>query len=190
MDIKQAISKRRAYRSLEPVDMTADLARDLAKSIQLAPSCYNNQPWRFVFVYEDKVLKKMHTALTPGNRWAQHASMIVAVFSRIDFDCQLRGRDYFLFDTGMATAYLILRATELGLVAHPIAGFSEETVKEVLSIPEDMKVITLVIFGKHSKEIGAYLSEEQAKLERKRPERLPLSDFAHLNKYGNGVTGR
>ncbi|MFX0069218.1 MAG: nitroreductase family protein [Candidatus Hodarchaeota archaeon] len=190
MDVEQAIKERRAYRSLEPVKITEDLVKDLAESIQLAPSCYNNQPWRFVFVYEDEMLKKMHTALTPGNKWAQHASMIVAVFSRIDYDCQLRGRDYFLFDTGIATAYLVLRATELGLVAHPIAGYSEEVVKEVLNIPEDMKVITLVIFGKHTKEIADYLSENQAELERKRPERLPLGDFAYLNKYGSGVTGR
>ncbi|MFX0097022.1 MAG: nitroreductase family protein [Candidatus Hodarchaeota archaeon] len=189
MDIEKAIRERRAYRSLEPVKITKDLVKDLAESIQLAPSCYNNQPWRFVFVYEDEALKKMHTALTPGNKWAQHASMIVAVFSRIDYDCQLRGRDYYLFDTGIATAFLILRATELGLVAHPIAGFSEEVAKKVLEIPEDMKVITLVIFGKHSKEIADYLSEEQVKLERKRPERLPLRDFAYSDKYGSGVTG-
>ncbi|MFX1486473.1 MAG: nitroreductase family protein [Promethearchaeota archaeon] len=188
MNVEEAISKRRAYRSLEPFEITEQLIEDLAKSIQLAPSCFNNQPWRFVFVYEDKALKKMHTALTPANRWAKHASVIVAVFSRADYDCQLKERDYFLFDTGMATAYLILRATELDLVAHPIAGYSEDIVKDILDIPEDMKVITLVIVGKHSKEIADYLSENQKERERKRPERLPLKDFAYLNRYGTGLT--
>lgn len=190
MNVEQAIRERRAYRSLEPAEITEELVAHLAKSVQLTPSCFNNQPWRFVFVYEDEALKKMHTALTPGNRWAQHASMIVAIFSRIDLDCRLKGRDYFLFDTGMATAFLILRATELGFVAHPIAGYSEDVVKDVLGIPEDMKVITLVIFGKHSEEIADYLSENQKELERKRPKRLPLKDFAYLNRYGSALTTR
>jgi len=30
----------------------------------------------------------------------------------------------------MATAFIILRATELGLVAHPIAGYNEDAVKQ------------------------------------------------------------
>jgi hypothetical protein len=51
--------------------------------------------------------------------------MIIAVFSQKDLDCIRRGgREYYLFDTGMATAFMILRAMGLGLVAHPIAGFN------------------------------------------------------------------
>jgi len=32
--------------------------------------------------------------------------MIIAVFSREDLDCRIRGRNYYLFDTGMATAFI------------------------------------------------------------------------------------
>lgn len=44
MDVKEAIRERRAYRSLDPVEITESLIRDLAESAQLAPSCFNNQP--------------------------------------------------------------------------------------------------------------------------------------------------
>ncbi|MCP8305055.1 MAG: nitroreductase family protein, partial [archaeon] len=88
-----------------------------------------------------------------------------------------------LFDTGMATSFLILRATELGLVAHPIAGYNETMVKEILSIPEKYQVITLVNIGKHSETVHPFLSEKQAKIEKKRPERLPLDKFAFINRY-------
>jgi nitroreductase len=183
MDVKQAILTRRAYRSLELVEITEELVRDLAESARLTPSCFNNQPWRFVFVYDPEVLKKLHGAMSRGNQWVQAASMIIAVFSREDLDCRIRGRDYYLFDTGMATAFLMLRATELGLVAHPIAGYKEDQVKEILGIPEDMQVITLVNVGKHSETIGPLLSEKQAETEKKRPERLPLEEFAYANTF-------
>ena len=50
IDIKEGINKRRAYRSLEVIDISPDLIKDLAESAQLAPSCMNNQPCRYIFV--------------------------------------------------------------------------------------------------------------------------------------------
>jgi nitroreductase len=183
MDVKEAIRTRRAYRSLEPIEVTEELVRDLAESAQLTCSCNNNQPWRFVFAYAPDVLKKLHGAMSRGNVWVQAASMIIAVFSRKDLDCLRKGREYYLFDTGMATAFMILRATELGLVAHPIAGFNEDAVKEILDIPEEMRLITLVIVGKRSETISPLLSEKQVEREKKRPERLPLEEFAYMNHF-------
>ena len=109
--------------------------------------------------------------------------MIIAVASRPDLDCQIKGREYYLFDTGMATAFLILRATELGLVAHPIAGYSPKKVRAALGIPDDMTVITLVNVGRHADTIGPLLSDEQAEVEPVRPERLPFEDFAYVDHY-------
>ena len=100
MDVKQAIEKRRAYRSLEHIEITEDLIKDLAQSAQLFCSCFNNQPWRYVFVYDPEMLKKMHVALSQGNEWAQSASMIIAVFSKPELDCIIKDRKYYLFDTG------------------------------------------------------------------------------------------
>ena len=67
MDVKQAIINRRAYRSLEPVEIREELINDLAECAQLSASCFNNQPWLYVFVYDPKVLKEMQEALSPGN---------------------------------------------------------------------------------------------------------------------------
>lgn len=183
MDVKEAINQRRAYRSFEPVAITEDLIKDLAGCAQLFCSCFNNQPWRYVFVYDPEMLKKMHEALSPGNEWVHAASMIIAVFSKPEFDCIIKDRKYYLFDTGMATAALILRATELGLVAHPIAGFSPKKTKEILGIPDEMEVIALVNVGKHSDKTSPVLSEKQVRDEKQRPERLPLEKFIYMNRY-------
>ena len=183
MDIKQAIAERRAYRSLDPVTITEELIQDLGESAQLGASCFNNQPWRYVFVHDPDVLSELHEALFRGNAWAKPASLVIAVFSKKELDCLMKGREYYLFDTGMATAFIILRATELGLVAHPIAGYNEQKAKEVLGIPDAMTLITLVIVGRHSATISPILSEKQVGLEKARPERLPLKDFVHVNHF-------
>jgi nitroreductase len=183
MDVTEAIQKRRAYRSLDPVGITKELITDLTRCAQLSASCNNNQSWRFVFVYEQQLLAKMHEVLSKGNAWAKSASMIIAVLSKKDYDCIIDDRVYHHFDTGMATAFLILRATELGLVAHPIAGYSPQKTREVIGIPDDIEVITLVIVGKHAKTLNPILSEKQIASEKQRPERFPFKKFVFLNRY-------
>lgn len=137
-------------------------------------------------MYDLEVLRGLHTALSKGNEWATAGSMIIAVCSKKDLDCLLKGREYYLFDTGMVTGFIVLKATELGLVAHPIAGYDETRVKEVLGIPEGVRVITLIIVGKHSETMGSLLSDKQKEIEKERPERLPLEKFAYINRFAEG----
>ncbi len=184
MDVHRAIKERRAYRSLIPVAITDDLIEDLARSAQLAPSCFNNQPWRFVFVRDPGMLEKMHDALSSGNAWAKAASLIIAVFSKPEDDCIIRDRIYHQFDCGLGAGFLVLRAAEMGLVAHPIAGFSPKKTREILGIPEDYQVITLIIVGKHSDKISPVLSEKQVAWEKRRPRRKKSAEFAFVDRFG------
>jgi nitroreductase len=183
LNVTNAIEKRRAYRSLDPIKITQELIDELGKAAQLSPSCFNNQPWNFIFVYKKEILKKMHDALSKGNEWAKDASLIICVCASKNDDCVIGNREYFLFDTGLASAFLILKATEMNIVAHPIAGFSPKKTREILNIPEDIHVISLIIVGKHSNIIKPILSEKQQEIEKNRPKRKPLNEFIHVNQY-------
>lgn len=160
---------------MKEFDVTESLIEDLTESASLAPSCYNNQPWRYVFVYSDDKLEELYEALSEGNEWAENGSMIVAVHSNRENDCNINEREYHLFDTGISAGFMVLRAQELGLVAHPIAGYDEEKAKEILNIPEDDRLITLIVFGKHDK--GSSLAKEEAE----RPERKPIAELMNID---------
>lgn len=190
MDVIEAIEKRRAYRSLDPVEITDDMVKDLAQAASLCASCFNKQPWRYVFVYGPEALKELKTSLNKGNEWAHFASMIIAVFTKKERDCIIKNREYALFDTGMATAQLILRATELGLVAHPIAGYDEQKAKQILAVPEDNTLITLIIVGKKRQELRPEMSDGQKQGEATRPERLEFGRFAYVDKVGEQKKAR
>lgn len=183
MNVSDAIHARRAYRSLERIEITRETVEDLARHAQLSASCFNNQPWRYVFVYEREKLEALYEALSRGNAWAKQSSMIIVAFSKPDDDCQIREREYHQFDLGIATATMILRATELGLVAHPIAGFSPKKTREILGIPEEYNVLTMIIVGKKMQELHPSLSEDQAETEATRPERKTLKEWAYHNTY-------
>ncbi len=182
MDVKEAILKRRAYRALGPVEITDDMIRELATAASLTASCFNNQPWRFVFARSPQALAKVHEGLNKGNEWVTKASLIIAAFAKRENDCLIKEREYYLFDLGMAVSALQLRATEMGLVAHPIAGFDPEAVKRALGIPADCMVITIINVGKKSGDLSL-LSPWQVSQEAERPPRLPLEAIYSIDAY-------
>jgi nitroreductase len=183
MDVIEAIKKRRAYRSLELVEVTDDLIFDLARAVQLAPSCFNNQPWRLVFVRSREKLEAMRAVFSRGNEWAYAAPLIIVVTSRREDDCIIGDREYHHFDCGLAAAFLILRATELGLVAHPIAGYSPKKVRQTLGLPDEYHVHTLIIVGRKADSLSPVLSDKQIAWEKERPERLPLNKFVFIDYF-------
>ena len=90
MELMEIIDKRRAYRSLQPVEISEEMVRELATAASLSASCFNNQPWRFVFAFDKEVLDKVQGAMNKGNEWTYAASLIIAVCSRRDMDCPTR----------------------------------------------------------------------------------------------------
>ncbi len=182
MEIKEVIEKRRSYRAFAPVNITGEMTDELARAASLTASCYNKQPWKFVFVKSKDRLEKIFDALSKGNEWAKKSSLIIAVFTKKDDDCVTGGREYYLFDTGMAVSSMMLRAAGMGLAAHAIAGFSAEKVKEALNIPKEYDVITLLNIGKKTDELSG-LSEKQKESEKQRPPRKDREEFMWIDKY-------
>ena len=90
------------------------------------------------------------------------------------------GREYFQYDTGMASAFLMLAATARNLEAHAVAGFEPQAARQVLALPADAQVITLTIVGRHRQQISPSLTDWQVKAETQRPPRLPFAEFATI----------
>ena len=180
MDVIKAIEERRSYRSIEPVEITDDTIQQLVEAASLAPSCYNNQPWRFVFVKSKEKLKELFETLPEGNSWAKNSALIVAVYTKKDLDCVVGDREYFLFDTGLSVAFLMLRAQELGLTTHAMAGFNPEKAKKVLQIPDDNNLIILMTISKKTEKISEGLKGWQVEQETSRPPRKPFNEIAKI----------
>ena len=185
MEVHDAVLTRRARRVLgDKTPMTEAEVDSLIEAMRLSASCFNNQPWRPVFVYGTEPLAQIKTALSKGNEWATKAGLIVVIASRPADDCAMKdGRQYFLFDCGLAIGQLVLRATEMGLIAHPIAGFSPAKAREILGIPEEYTVITFVICG-HPGTDDSLLSDNQKLGEKSRPERKPIGENFFKDKWG------
>jgi len=180
--INRFIETRRAKRALSTAVVGTEEIRDLIEAAHLAPSCFNNQPWRFIVIDDKEKLTAVKQAMSKGNYWTAPAPVVIAVVSQRHLDCKLSdGRDYFLFDCGMAVGNLMIQATQMELIAHPIAGYNPEVVKKILNIPADYVLITLIIIAR----IGdpAALSDNHRTIELGERDRKPLDEVMTRNQF-------
>lgn len=145
ISLSEALRERRSSRALSDRPVERQAIIELIEAARWAPSSGNLQPWRFLIVRKPARLKLLHEAFARGNAWAQKAPILVVVCANPTDDHIRDEKPYFLFDCGLAVENLILRATSLGLVAHPTIGWDEGIVKRNLDIPDPVRVVTIVV---------------------------------------------
>lgn len=172
-------------RPVEPEKMVSCL-----EAARWTPSCYNDQPWRFLVTdrFHDRgSWGKLLACLSPGNRtWACRAPLLLLTCAAGSFTHSGRSNRWGAYDTGQAAMSLCLQATALGLVTHQMGGFDAERVREAFTIPagfEPMSVIALGYPGDAVVLDGELRRREQAPRRRK-----SLEEIAFLEVWGRGVT--
>ena len=146
------LAARKAGRSISTEPLSGDEVTQLAEAARLTPSCYNKQPWRFLFLQSEAALTTGRESLSEGNRgWASRAPLLVVAYSRQEDDCVSDdGRAYHQFDLGMAVMNLMLAATARGLVARPMAGFDPEQICAAFGLSDGYRPLVMVAVGKPS----------------------------------------
>jgi len=121
----------------------------LLEAARWAPSCFNDQPRHFlVFDGSDQgVLDKARACLTPGNAWALEAPVLMLSVARETFEKNGKPNRWAQHDVGLATENLLLEAIELGLAAHPMAGYDAELARSEFKIPGGYTPIAMIAIG-------------------------------------------
>ena len=158
-----AIQQRYSVRSFKDTPVHRDAIRAIAEAARLAPSACNAQPWRFVAVTEPSLLNQIVDRGLGGvvpNRWAASAPVILigcAVLNLLTHRLgeALKGVNYHQIDLGIALEHMVLRATEMGLGTCWIGWFNEKSIKKVLRLPKDWKIVSLLALGYPKEEASA-----------------------------------
>jgi nitroreductase len=122
--------------------------RAVLEAARWAPSCFNEQPWRFIVAQQPQDLERLRGCLTAKNRaWADRVPVLLVVISHPRFALDQSPNRWHDFDAGTAWGYLALEAWRRGLAAHGMGGFSMKKVRETFGIPEDWGVHAVVALG-------------------------------------------
>ncbi len=116
-----------------------------------APSCFNDQPWRFVVCCREESEQawlNMLGCLTPRNQqWAQAAPVLIMVCTNTLFAHNGKENRWAEYDAGAAAVSLCLQAAALGLETHQMGGFDATAVAEQFEIPELFTPIAAIALG-------------------------------------------
>ena len=173
-DIMPEIKTRWSPRAFSEEKVSREDLLPLFEAARYAPSCFNEQPWRYILALADDDLETMRAILTSDNRlWAGKAPALVLILAHNLFAYNDKDNYWHMFDAGTAWGFLSLEAERRGLITHAMGGFSRKKARESFTIPEEYTVIAVVAIGK----MGDKAELPKKFLEKERPEtRNPLEE--------------
>ena len=149
-EIMDLIQSRWSPRAFSEEKLSREEIMPLIEAARFAPSCFNEQPWRFIIAIDDENLDKMRNVLMPGNQvWANKAPVLLLIAAKKTFTYNNKENFWHMFDTGTAWGFLSLEAQRRGLITHAMGGFDMDQARLSFNIPEDYEIITIVAVGKY-----------------------------------------
>lgn len=142
--------ERWSPRAFSSEEISEENIKTLFEAARWAPSCFNEQPWRFVYARRQDDLKRFRSTLGEGNQiWANRAPLLVLVFSKKHFTQNGKLNRWSAFDTGAAWMSLALQANQLGLYSHAMGGFDADKALELTGLdPDEYSSVCAVAVGK------------------------------------------
>ncbi len=147
--VEQVILDRHSPRTFAATEIAAADLEKIFEASRWAASSYNEQPWRFLIGRKgDRTYQKIFDSLVEFNQgWAKTAPLLILSVGSRKFAHNGTANRYALYDTGAATAYLMLQAFALGVHSHSMGGFDEQKVRTALGIPEDYEMGAVTALG-------------------------------------------
>jgi nitroreductase len=158
--ISKNIKHRRSYRSYSDKPIEQEKIEAVLEAAMYAPSAHHKRGWEFVLVTDQDKIDQ----LAKTTRWSDHVGQAQAVI----VVCSPEWENW-LEDASIVSAHIYLEATNQGLGtcwtqvrkgARLDGQDAEEYVRQVLSIPEKMRVLSLMPLGYPAQDKSAHDSSD------------------------------
>ena len=200
MDVFEAIETRRAIKKFDSSHkMSPDDVSKLMQHVILAPTSYNQQNWRFVYVTDQSVKEKISVAARgqaqpkdgslvvvlcgdmtawktePLRYWKNHPTekqeTVKASLERKYDGNPQNQRDEAVRSCGMAAQTIMLAARQMGLDSCPMVGFEYDELAKLINLPDEHLIVMMVVVGKRAEDAS------------QRGGQLPLDQVAFENSF-------
>ena len=144
MEVLNLIKSRRSIRLYEDRPLDQEHIKLLLEAARWAPTGANLQPWHFIVVQDETMRKEI-------GKYAKFfflKSSHVAKAPCIIVLCYETHKSKFgIYDTTLAGANILITACALGIGTCWVGAFDEKKIKELLGIPEEIAVCSLITLG-------------------------------------------
>ncbi len=147
--VADQFTMRWSPRSMSGRALTLAQVQCLCEAGRWAPSCFNSQPWRFVYALPGTPQwQPLFDLLMDINQlWASKAGALVALVARTHFEGNDAPAATHSFDAGSAWMSMALQAQQMGLAAHAMWGFHHDQAADALKLPALFSTQAMIAFG-------------------------------------------
>ncbi len=146
MELNEIFEKRFSARKYSERIIERELLEQILDAGRIAPTAVNRQPQRFFVVESDEAKEKLDK-VTPMRYGAPTVIICCADMDNLWYNKREEGYNSADMDVSIATTYMMLRATELGLGNVWVRAFNSSVVKEEFGFPENIKPICMLVLG-------------------------------------------
>lgn len=171
MDVMEAIRKRRSVRNYQEREIEQEKLNLILEAARLAPSAKNFQEWRFVVVRDKQTRQKLIPAAN-YQTFVDQAPVVIVCCAETNNYVMRCGQEAYPIDVAIAIEHMVLKATEEGLGTCWVGSFYEDKVREILGIPQHIRVVELLTLGYPAPESEI------------KKNRLPLDEIVMYEKWG------
>ena len=167
MEVFECIRRRRTIREYKSDPIPEDVLEKILQAGRWSPSSSNSQPWHFVVVQEASTLSELGRVATQGSFISDAPLAIVIVMEnaprpQLDAGRAIQQMELVAWSEGLGTCFVGVRTEE-----------QQIAVKELLNIPSDLELITIMPYGYRPTSIN-----------RTGTPRKDLADMVHREKFG------
>lgn len=185
MELQEAILKRRSIRRFTDDAVTDEELQQIFEAVRWSPSWGNTQIWEFVVVRDKALIQEvtatymMDKGKNPATTCSLAASALIVVCAKTGVSGCYGGKEstkysnWFMFDLGIATQTLCLKAHEMGLGTVVVGLMDHDACKKLIALPDVYEAVAVIPIGRPAVEPKGG------------PPRKTVSDMVHLDTFGN-----
>lgn len=181
MEFYDVVKNRKSIRKYMSKKVPEDVLDRILEAARWAPSWKNGQCTRYIIVDDPALMPKVVSGMVVN--WG--APMFIVACADPANSGHKNGMDYYLVDLAISMEHLVLAAAAEGLGTCWIgAMFNEASVKNALSIPDNMKVVAVTPLGYPEENGLKSMVSTTIRMAVHADTRKPVGEIAFRNKYG------
>lgn len=154
-DFQQLIIKRRSTRKFTEESLTSEQVELILKAALMSPTSKSSNAWQFLLVEDKEMLEKLSHCKKMGSKPIAGCALAIVVMA------DPFTSDVWIEDSSIASIMMQLQAEDLGLGSCWIQirerntaadTPSDEYVRELLDIPLQMQILSIIVIGHKAQE--------------------------------------
>lgn len=167
-------------------EVSQSMLNGLMEAARWSPSCYNDQPWRYIICaksLDENSWQNMLDCLAEKNQqWAKNAPVLILSIAMENFGHNGKTNRWASYDTGAASLGLCLQAQSQGMVVHQMGGFNVDKVRTHFNLPSDCMPMSVMAVGFQGD--SEILDDEFKSTELAERSRKPLNECFYFGSWG------